>query len=122
MATAFGDLLRGLRQKAQIGLREFSEQVGMDPGNVSRVERGRLRPPDGQEQLSKMALALGLELDSEGWRNFCDVAAVSRGEIPKDILSDQEVAAKLPAFFRTLRGEQVSDETLAALVDKIKRA
>ncbi len=51
-----------------------------------------------------------------------DLAAAEQGRIPNDILDDEELVAKLPALFRTLRGQPVSDNDLRALIDKIRKA
>jgi len=37
-----------------------------------------------------------------------------------DILTDEDLAAKLPLVFRTLRGEKVPDEQLNQLAEKIR--
>jgi hypothetical protein len=54
--------------------------------------------------LEKYAGALGLERGSDDWLKLFDLAAASRGQLPKDLLSDEELLEKLPALFRTLRG------------------
>lgn len=119
--TAFGKHLKDLRTKRGITLREFCQVNKLDPGNYSRLERGLFLPPQKEELLSKYAVALGLVRGSEEWLEFFDLAAVSRGEIPRDLLSDEEVVGKLPILFRTLRGSSVSEEKLDKLVEKIRR-
>jgi hypothetical protein len=69
-----------------------------------------------------MAVAVGIELGSDEWREFSDLAQIARGKLPPDLLSDAEVASKLPAFFRTLRGEPMDEQHITSLIEKIRRA
>ncbi len=121
-ASAFGQLFRRCRVELGLTLRSFCEQHGFDPGNLSRLERGLLPPPQSEEKLSQYARVLGLKPGDDRWLEFFDLAAAEHGRIPKDILSDEEVVDKLPVLFRTLRGEKVSEAELSALLDKIRRA
>lgn len=122
MANAFGDLLKIRRRMLGKTLRDFCLENGFDPGNYSKLERGRFPPPQKTELLEKYATALGLRRQSEEWLEFFDLAAATRGELPKDLLGDDELIAKLPALFRTLRGSQVSSEKLDELIEKVRGA
>ena len=122
MNNQFGQLMKRLRIAKRLTLREFCNMNGFDPGNYSRLERGLFQPPQKEELLTKYATALGLRRGSDEWLEFFDLAAACRGEIPQDILSDEEVLNKLPALFRTLRGSPTSQNKLDDLVDKIRRS
>ena len=91
----------------------------LDPGNVSKLERG-LFPPPQHEKLVEYARLLALKKGTDDWYRFFDLAAAEAGRIPQDILTNEEVVEKLPILFRTLRGKKVSDEKLDKLVRKIK--
>lgn len=118
----FGDFFRAMRTKRRLSLREFCLANEFDPGNISRLERGLLPPPEAREKLEAYARALRLKKGSDDWYTFFDLAAAERGRIPEDVLSDAELVDKLPALFRTLRGQRVDDKTLDDLVDRIRRA
>jgi len=120
--NAFGLYIKELRLSQGITLRAFCQEHGFDPGNHSRLERGLLPPPQKEEMLLNYAAALGLRPDSDEWMEFYDLAAAARGEIPKDLLSDEELLAKLPVLYRTLRGAQVPADKLDELIDKVRRA
>jgi transcriptional regulator with XRE-family HTH domain len=122
MGAAFGKLLKKLRMAKGLTLREFCQKNGFDPGTYSRLERGRFPPPQRPELLEKYADAFGLKRGSDDWLEFFDVAAAGRGEIPKDLLSDEEVVDKLPILFRTLRGSPVPIDKLDELVEQIRRS
>ncbi len=122
MSTAFGKLLKTLRMAKGLTLREFCQSHRLDPGNYSRLERGRFPAPQKEELLEKYATALGLSRGSDEWLEFFDVAAASRGEIPKDLLSDEGVVEKLPILFRTLRGKAITPDKLDDLVNKVRRS
>jgi len=42
---AFGDTIRELRLAQDLGLRETATKVGISPAYLSRIERGKERPP-----------------------------------------------------------------------------
>lgn len=87
---------------------------------MSKLERGKIPPPRSREVLEKYARALELEEGTDEWLTFFDLAASSRGELPEDLAQDEDVLDKLPALFRTLRGDRVDEEKLEELVDLIR--
>ncbi len=122
MATAFGAYFRELRARLNLPLRQFCIANDYDPGNISKLERGVLPPPSSEEKLRSYARALKLKPRTDEWGKFFDLAAVSRREIPEDILADEDLVRRLPLVFRTLRGQKVDDKHLNALMDKIRKA
>lgn len=123
MAHAFGEYFAKLRrERLELSLREFCARKGLDPGNMSKLERGKLPPPRSRDVVEKYARALELEEGSDEWLTFFDLAAASRAELPADLAEDEEVLEKLPVLFRTLRGDRVEEEELDELVDLIRGA
>jgi len=117
----FGDLFRRLRQEAGLTLREFCHRNGFDPANLSKIERGRAKPPTG-EALDKYAKALGLEPETDRWYDLHDRASACAGEIPARLMADEEVVKKLPVVFQTLGGKRPSRQALRSLIDLIREA
>ncbi len=117
----FGEFFKKKRLERNISLRQFCLENGFDAGNTSKMERGLLTPPTSKESLARYAGALGLKEGTDDWREFYDRAAACRGEMPVEILGDEELVQKLPLFFRTLRGEKVPKEKLDEIVALIKR-
>lgn len=119
----FGSFFAEIRRKRlKLSLREFCERNEFDPGNVSKLERGKLPPPQGKDVLDRYARALGLEESSDDWYRFHDLAAATRGEIPEELMEDEDVVRHLPVFFRSLRGQRVSEEQLQKLLDLLRRS
>lgn len=119
----FGSFFAEIRRRsAGKSLRQFCLDNDLDPGNISKIERGRLSPPRSPEKLARYARALGLEEGSDEWLEFFDLAALARGEIPPDVAQDADLMAQLPVLFRTIRGEKVPDEELQALIRTISKA
>jgi transcriptional regulator with XRE-family HTH domain len=118
----FGACFKRLRIASGQTLRAFCTTHGFDAGNMSKLERGLLAPPASNEKLEEYATALGLAHGSDAWIDFFDRAAAARGRVPQDILSDEQLAKRLPAVFRTLRGAKASKSDLLKLVEKIRRA
>ncbi len=119
---SFGEYFKACRIKTGVTLRAFCEEHVLDPGNMSRLERGVQPPPQSEAKLAKHANALRLRCGSDEWYEFFDLAAAERGRIPKDVLSDKEVVDKLPVVFRTLRAKKVSRKHLDDLVKMIRKA
>jgi transcriptional regulator with XRE-family HTH domain len=121
----FGEYFKAQRLKLGLTLRAFCEKHGLDPSNTSKIERGLLPPPQG-EKLREYARHLGLKSGTNEWYEFCDLAAAEAGRLPAD-LHDEELAGKLPIFFRTLResakdGGRDSADLLKELIEKIRKA
>ena len=121
-AKMFGELFKELRLKNGYTLREYCRNFNLDPANISRLERGKISPPNNEGKLVEFALSLGLVRESEDWRNFISVALVSAGRIPNEIMSDQEALKHVPIFLRTLKGEKLTEEQLDSLLEIIKKA
>lgn len=118
--TKFGQLFKEFRIRSGQTLRGFCNDHGFDPGNTSRLERGLLGPPESDTKLEEYAQALQLQQGSADWERFIDVAAAERGRIPRDLLSDSELVAKLPIVFRTIRGTRADGDSLDKLVEKLR--
>jgi len=118
----FGGCLKQSRMEQGKTLREFCFEHGFDPGNMSKMERDLLAAPQSEIALARLARALGIAQETQEWEEFYDLAAISCGQIPRAILSDEEAVAKLPLFFRTLRGRHVTREDVERLVEVIKNS
>src|ERR1035437_3637746 len=117
--TTFAFYFKALRNEKRITLRAFCEAAGADPGNISRMERGGMIPPQDRHILTRYANALGLVAGSDEWYQFFDLAAADRGMIPQDLMEDAELVKQLPAFFRTLRGQKPTEDELRKVLQKI---
>jgi len=119
--SLFGDYLRKLRLNKGFSLRRFSNMIDIDPGNMSRIERG-VFPSPSKEKLDKIVEVLCLKEGSEEWQNLMDYAYISKKEIPDKVLSDEELLKKLPLIFRSLTGSKLTSEELDKLVEMIRNA
>lgn len=119
--SPFGSLFKELRIRQKMTLRQFCDAHGYDPGNISKLERGLLPPPESDAKLTDYAKALRIRRGSDAWYQFFDLARASRGKLPPEILRKRDVVARLPLLFRTLRGQKVSDQKLNELIEMIRR-
>jgi len=116
----FGTFIKELRARRRLGLREFCLEHGHDPSNWSKIEREVLQPPRDEDTLGKWAKQLGLKPGSDDWHKFFDYAAVDAGRIPDHVLKDEELLAKLPAFFRTISGRRSTRAKLEKLMKLLR--
>lgn len=103
----FAEKLKELRQSRALTAREFCQKYEFDPGNWSRLENGKVRPPSSDEVLRSYAKALGLRNGSSGWHDFFDTAYAENGTIPPDLMEDAEFVSRLPNFFSLVRNNGV---------------
>lgn len=89
----FGEYFKHKRIARGLTLREFCREYGYDPGNISKLERGRVSAPRSVATLN--GYAAGLKLTGADKEQFMTLAAISARVIP-DALTKQEFVAKLP--------------------------
>jgi transcriptional regulator with XRE-family HTH domain len=118
----FGDFFKEKRIGLKKTLRQFCMENGLDPGNISKLERGLMQPPQGSGKLEEYAKYLHIKKGTDDWYTFFDLAAVEAGRIPDELLNDAKIAASLPILFRTLRGKKISEKKLDELVEMIRKA
>lgn len=118
--ASFGEFFKAKRQALGLTLREFCLKHKLDPGNLSRLERGLRPPPQDRKLLEEYADSLEMRSGSADWYTLFDLAAAAKGRLPDDLLEDQEVVAKLPLVFRTLRSKRLTDKQLDELVRKVR--
>ena len=120
--SPFGSFFKELRIRQEMTLRQFCGAHGYDPGNISKLERGLLPPPESDAKLTDYAKALRIRRGSDAWYQFFDLARAARGKLPPEVLRKRDVVARLPLLFRTLRGQKVSEQKLNELIEMIRRA
>jgi transcriptional regulator with XRE-family HTH domain len=122
MSVPFGELLKQRRREKGFTLRGFATRAGMDPGNLSKIERGKLDPPQDWEILARLCSALGYEPDDIRGVELRDLAAVQTGRIPSDILQNTHMMESLPRLLRTVHERQLSGVRIDRLIDIVRRA
>lgn len=120
--SKFGKLLKDLRIKKELSLREICKAANYDPSNWSKLERGIISPPSDETILRRWARFLGLSPKTKEFREFIDEAMLAQGIIPQDILSRKDAVKCLPAFFRTLRNEKPTKEEIDQLIKLIRNS
>ena len=101
-------------------MRQFASEKGYDVAYISRLESGLLTAPSDPEKTRALATALRLQPKSVEWVEFFDMAAASRNEIPDDLKNNPMVPRLMPAFYRTLRQDNITDAEIEQLVDLLK--
>lgn len=121
--NTFGEKARARREELEMTLRDFAEAAKQDPGNWSRVERGKLPPPKDLDSLELICNVLRYERNSVERMEFMDEAAIANGRIPQDVLGNAELLAELPLLFRKLRIHNVDQpEQLDALKSLLRNS
>jgi len=119
-SNLFGQFFKKKRIELGMTLRQFCLQNNLDPGNISKIERGIFPPPTNAEKLGQYAKFLNIKEGSNDWFEFFDLAHASSGRIPEEILSNKDLVSKLPLVFRTLRGQKLTRGQLNKLAEKLR--
>ena len=61
-----------------------------------------------------------LSLDADAVQQFHDLAAIARGQIPAD-LQQEQILAKMPAFFRAIRGQEYDENDLREMIEDVRK-
>ena len=97
----FGAVISAQRAALQLSLRSLAKRAGLDPAQLSKLERGHLAPPQQIESLQRLAKAL--ELPDAEFTRICDIADLENARIPRDLLDSAAVAKLLPLLMQALR-------------------
>jgi transcriptional regulator with XRE-family HTH domain len=122
LAESFGAWLKAQRARKSLTLRVFAKKAGLDPGNLSRYERGLVSPPQDEAVLERIGHALGLKPTSQQWKEMVDLAAIGGKRIPPDVAEDPELLKALPVLFRTLKGKKLTRDELIRLARRIQES
>lgn len=112
----FHQFVQEKRMQKDVTLREFCRSAELDPSNWSKVERGIADPPKSKEILNRIAKTL--KLNKEETEELMDLALID--SIPPDLRPSDDVLAKLPIFFRTVRGDKPTEKELRELIQKLR--
>lgn len=117
----FGEYIKQKRIANRLSLREFCRKLDEDASNWSKIERGKLAPPQDPTKLQKIAEILGIDRESQDWNTLCDSASISAGKIPAYVLKNPEVVKSLPIFFRTIGSVKPTEEDILKREQKQQR-
>lgn len=121
MAALFGEFFKKKRMGLGKTLRQFCLENDLDPGNISKLERGILPPPASSAKLAHYAKCLGIPEGTDDWLEFFDLARAGAGRIPEEILANKELVSRLPLVFRTLKGQKLTEEQLERLARELEK-
>jgi transcriptional regulator with XRE-family HTH domain len=119
MNKSFASFIREKRISSGLTLRDFCRITGFDASNWSKIERSLLTPPQSKRVLDNISKVLKIEIGSQEYKELLDLSALA--SVPKDLVEPQ-ILEQLPVFFRTVRGENPTEDELKALVTKIRSA
>ncbi len=116
----FGELFKKLRLRLGQTLRQFCEENGFDPGNISKLERGLLPAPQSEKKLKSYTKALSIRPGDDEYIDFFDLAAVSNKNFIIKNIEDQKLLNKLPVLFRTLDKKGLTEEKLEKIIEIVR--
>ncbi len=117
----FGEYFKQRRIELKVTLRAFCREHKLDPGYISKLERGRVQAPLSWARLLEYGRYLKLSYDE--FQTFKDLAAISTGRIPAD-LTEAELVKRLPILFKVARSTtpEKLKKNLRALAELIRES
>ncbi|OGU30040.1 MAG: hypothetical protein A2057_13400 [Ignavibacteria bacterium GWA2_35_9] len=111
---AYGNMLRQIRVEKEMTLRELSTRTDIDNAYLSRVERETIKPPQDDELLD--AINIALELDTKQSQKMKDQASIDNKKFPTDIAEQIHKVDGFPMFLRTVSNKKLTNEKLQELI------
>ena len=111
MARSFGETIREMREAQGMGLRTAAERLGISPAYLSRVERGKERPPR-PDLVKRMAALLGGSPDL--------LFRLAESTDP-DLAEYIHLVPNVPEFLRTARELKLTSEDFEALIEEVRQ-
>ena len=111
MAKAFGQTIREMREAQDLGLRAAAERLGISPAYLSRIERGKERPPK-PELVKKIARLLGGD---------ADLLFRLADSTDPDIVEYMNLVPNVPEFVRTAMAMRLTSDDFDELINELKR-
>ena len=106
----FGDTIRELRTAQDLGLRETAGKIGISPAYLSRIERGKEKPPK-PEVIKALAKKLAADPDV-----LFRLSSSTDPEV-SDFLNDQPVVMELLRF---IKDSEFTSKQLEQLLEAAK--
>ena len=111
MANPFGETIRDMRMAQEMGLRTAAERLGISPAYLSRVERGKERPPR-PDLVKRMATLLGGDPDM--------LFRLAESTDP-DLADYIHQTPSVPEFLRVAKALELTSEDFTMLTEQVKR-
>ena len=111
MARSFGETIREMREAQVMGLRVAAGRLGISPAYLSRIERGRERPPK-PDLVKRIATLLGGDPDL--------LFRLADSTDP-DLAEYIHLTPNIPEFLRTAKAMALTSEDFEALIEEVKR-
>ncbi|NHZ87216.1 MAG: hypothetical protein GWP19_15305 [Planctomycetia bacterium] len=119
--VTFGQFIHYMRLNKQFGLRYFAREIGWQPSNLSNLEHGRLKPPQDKNTLLNFAEVLGIDKDSNEYKDLFKLAAQENNKIiPADIEEFVSGKEAIPVLFRTMNDHKFKDGDIRKLIEHIR--
>ena len=110
MAKSFGETIREMREAQEMGLRVAASRLEISPAYLSRIERGRERPPK-PEIVKRIATLLGGDPDL--------LFRLADSTDP-DLADYIHSTPNLPEFLRTARALELTSEDFEVLINEVR--
>ena len=111
MARSFGETIREMREAQELGLRMAAGCLRVSPAYLSRIERGKERPPK-PELVKRMATLLGGDPDL--------LFRLAESTDP-DLAEYIHLTPNVPEFLRTAKAMDLTSEDFEVLIEEVRR-
>lgn len=111
MARSFGETIREMRGAQELGLRTAASHLGISPAYLSRIERGRERPPK-PELVKRIATLFGGDPDL--------LFRLAESTDP-DLADYIHLTPNVSEFLRTAKAMALTSEDFEVLIEEVRK-
>ena len=102
----FGNYIRNLRLKKQIGQRELARKIGVSASYLNDIEQNK-RPSPRVEVLEALTDVLEADIPT-----INDLAGLSKNDLPPDILEFIRGSSELVSLLRLIKAYNLTDQEI----------
>ena len=116
----FGEFFKVKREERGLSIRQFCAKHDYDSGNISKLERGVLPPPQSPKKLEEYAKALGVKRNSSDFdrmQELANIASMTSQFQSIFHVSDERVLERLPELFNKLNKTRLTEEKINKLIE-----
>ena len=116
----FGRFVRDCRLSLKATARSVANAAGMQPSNLCALEHGMQQPPQNHEKLRRLAAALHLEIGTQEFANFADLAAKANNSTPIDLAQILTENDAMPVLLRTIGNKKLTKADLRRISEFVR--
>lgn len=116
----FGRFVRECRMELKATARSIANAAEIQPSNLCALEHGMLPPSRDHDKLRRLAMALHLQIGTQKFANFADLAAKATDSVPIDLAQILTENDAMPVLLRTIGNKKLTKADFRRIADFVR--